>query len=282
MPTQTAYAQRLQTAIRNFHQAGNAAAIEALYILLDEFHGKDKAEYNREEINLVAACCCLLGKYREAHALLAGLEAKTRKEVKNMTTYECLAQTWGTRSEKKRPGASGKKRRYTLPVFRYCPDPLGSEIFKDDWSVQCESCGKETPVYYDGPFYSVEEVTYLCPKCIHNGKAAEKFNGEFQEDLLDDTGVTNPARKDEILHRTPGYTSWQGNFWPAHCDDYCAFAGYVGANEITELGIWDTLVNLTGMELEFLQETLTKDASLSGYLFRCLECGVYVLYADCD
>lgn len=37
------------------------------------------------------------------------------------------------------------------------------------------------------------------------------------------------------MYRTPGYVSWQGNNWVAHCSDYCAFiAMSVGVNYWSE------------------------------------------------
>ncbi len=41
---------------------------------------------------------------------------------------------------------------------------------------------KQTSVYYSGPFYCVDEVEHLCPWCIADGSAAEKFAGSFQDD----------------------------------------------------------------------------------------------------
>lgn len=62
-----------------------------------------------------------------------------------------------------------------LPFFKYYPDPLKTGEFETDETVTCECCGKETDVYYTGPFYSVEDIEYLCPECIANGKASKKY-----------------------------------------------------------------------------------------------------------
>ena len=51
-----------------------------------------------------------------------------------------------------------------LPFFKYHPNPLKTGTFETDKTVVCDCCGKETDVYYSGPFYSVEDVEYLCPK----------------------------------------------------------------------------------------------------------------------
>lgn len=44
-------------------------------------------------------------------------------------------------------------------------------------------------------------------------------------------------RLHELFHRTPGYISWQGEYWLACCDDYCAYIETVGTKELEEMGI---------------------------------------------
>lgn len=45
--------------------------------------------------------------------------------------------------------------------------------------TRCDCCEQQTSVYYSGPFYCVDEVEHLCPWCIADGSAAEKFAGSF-------------------------------------------------------------------------------------------------------
>ena len=93
-----------------------------------------------------------------------------------------------------------------------------------------------TDVWYTGPFYSQEDVGQFCPECIANGSAAEKFDGEFQ-DGTNVEEVSDPKKLDELIHRTPGYRAWQQEFWRAHCDDFCAFVGYVNWDDLVRMGI---------------------------------------------
>lgn len=67
-----------------------------------------------------------------------------------------------------------------LPLFKYHPKPLETGAFEQDKTVECDCCEQQTSVYYSGPFYCVDEVEHLCPWCIANGSAAEKFAGSFQ------------------------------------------------------------------------------------------------------
>ena len=126
--------------------------------------------------------------------------------------------------------------------FRYHPDPLKTGAFKNDKTVICDRCNKETNVYYTNPFYSVKEIYALCPDCIASGAAAEKFDGAFQDSESVDE-VSDPEKLDELVHRTPGYCGWQQEYWRAHCGDYCAYLGNVGARELRALGVLEEVLD---------------------------------------
>lgn len=167
--------------------------------------------------------------------------------------------------------------------FRYHPDPLKTGAFMNDKTVTCDCCGKQTYVYYTNPFYSVNEVNNLCPECIASGAAAEKFDGEFQDESSTDE-VSDPAKTDELIHRTPGYCGWQQEYWLAHCDDYCAFLGYPTWEDLEKTGI-DKEVEETyredicGIAFEDAREHIKVNGC---YLFRCLHCGKHFVYIDFD
>ena len=173
-----------------------------------------------------------------------------------------------------------------IPTFKYHPDPIATGAFNQGESCTCDCCGKETEIWYKSPFYSVERVKCLCPECIANGSAAEKFDGQFQDDCSVDE-VSDDKKLDELIHRTPGYHGWQQEYWPAHCDDYCAFIGYVGWADLVRLGIDKEIEEsygneINGWDIEMLKQNLVNGGSLQGYLFKCLHCGKYRLQIDCD
>lgn len=186
-----------------------------------------------------------------------------------------------------------------LPVFKYHPQPLETGVFSEDKTVTCACCQQPTNVYYTNPFYTQQDVDYLCPWCIADGAAAEKFGGSFQDETslegieseFDDegefTGFKNPwpeASVIELTERTPGYCGWQQEFWLAHCNDFCAFEGYVGWKEIADK--LDQFADLRadcdafGIDYEKLPEYLLDGGDCQGYLFRCLHCGKLRLWAD--
>lgn len=165
-----------------------------------------------------------------------------------------------------------------LPFFSYHPDPLktGAIIEKD--SV-CQICNLNTKYVYTGSFYSVNDIEVICPWCISNGKVVERFEGEFQNQASVDDGHTLD-QLDELTHRTPGYVAWQEAYWLRHCDDFCAFIGYVGWNEIKD--ITSELIDdieQSGFTLEELRG-FVNGGSLQGYLFKCLKCGSHRIHLD--
>ena len=168
--------------------------------------------------------------------------------------------------------------------FKYHPDPLKTGAFKDDKAEICDCCKKSTNIYYEGPFYSSEEVKHLCPTCISTGEASKKFDGEFQDPASCDK-VPKKEYVEELCRRTPGYRGWQQEYWLAHCDDFCAFIGYVGWNDLIEMGIDEQIekdyIENGDMNIEIIKKCVS-NGQLQGYLFQCLTCGQYRLYVDCD
>lgn len=178
-----------------------------------------------------------------------------------------------------------QERQTGLPHFRYHPNPLETGAFeKSEEGVICACCGARTYVFYQTPFYTEHDVEYLCPACIATSAAAKKFDGVFQDEECLDEGVDDPEKLDELIHRTPGYRAWQQEYWRAHCGDFCAFLGYVGAKELRELGVLEEVLENSPWS-EFQKELISKMVNggcVQGYLFQCLHCGTHLLWMDAD
>lgn len=179
-----------------------------------------------------------------------------------------------------------KKALYReVPEFKYYPDPEGTGAFGYARTVElCDCCGEYTDIYYKGPIYARGDVNYLCPNCIHSGKAAAALGCEFHDLAVCDK-VRNKTAAEELLRRTPNYRAWQQERWLAHCDDYCAFVGYVGWREIRRMGIAEQI------EADYIENgshdiaavrKMQNGGQMQGYLFRCLHCGDYRLYVDTE
>lgn len=174
-----------------------------------------------------------------------------------------------------------------IPKYKYHPNPIKTGALIQGAQRKCDCCNENTNIWYQSPFYTTHnDIECICPTCIANGMAASKFDGEFQDAASVDR-VSDPAKLDELIHRTPGYCGWQQEYWVAHCDDYCAFVGYVGWKEIVEMGIDDQIEKnynqeLNGFDINDVKKYMYNEGGMQGYLFRCLHCGEYFLYVDCD
>ncbi|MDO4696769.1 MAG: CbrC family protein [Neisseria sp.] len=121
----------------------------------------------------------------------------------------------------------------------------------------------------------------ICPKCFAYGMAAEKFDADSIQDAEE---IQNGAEKTkELFRRTPGFDSWQGEWWLAHCNDYCAFLGDTDNADLEKRGIVDEVyaeyAQQGRYDIELVRKYLGKNM-LSGYLFKCLHCGKHRLHVD--
>ena len=178
-----------------------------------------------------------------------------------------------------------------LPNFKYHPDPLGTGSVKPS-DVRCVCCNQRRGFIYTGPVYSLKELgNQLCPWCIADGSAHEKYDAEFTEH----GGVGSygfwdevPAEViQEVAWRTPGFSGWQQERWWTHCSDAAEYLGVAGEAQLEGAGP-DLIASLqedSGQEGESWEEYLEALKSGQGptaYLFRCRHCGRLGGYSDCD
>jgi uncharacterized protein CbrC (UPF0167 family) len=124
-----------------------------------------------------------------------------------------------------------------LPAFRYHPDPLATgAVVPGD--APCVCCGRARGWRYVGPVLTARAPsTPICPWCIADGTAARTLGAVFSDStaLIPPDGSPPPvslAVADEVLERTPGYVSWQGAQWRAHCGDACEFHGDASERDV--------------------------------------------------
>jgi uncharacterized protein CbrC (UPF0167 family) len=169
-----------------------------------------------------------------------------------------------------------------LPAFPYHPDPIGTGAVVNS-EAECASCGQARGYIYAGPVFAAEELQgRLCPWCIADGSAAERFEAQFT-DVLDDVPMD---RLLEITSRTPGFAAWQQERWLVHCGDGAAFLGAVGASELANhpealVGLQEDLAEWwPQVQIEEYVSTLSKEGQPTAYLFRCRSCGTHLAYSD--
>ena len=172
-----------------------------------------------------------------------------------------------------------------LPEFKYNPNALKLGIIKREHTT-CPVCEQEREFVYEGPFYSQDDAEGICPWCIKDGSAAEKYDGEFHDSASCDT-VDKEESLIELTTKTPGYSGWQQERWLSHCGDFCALKDYVGWKEIKDLKdeLEDDLEEIKsdyGLSQTELESSLVKHGSMQGYLFQCLRCGKHRLAVDTD
>jgi uncharacterized protein len=180
-----------------------------------------------------------------------------------------------------------------LPKFKYHPNAYQLEIFKKS-DRACQCCQQARGLIYDKTPYAIETLVAICPWCIADGSAAQKFDAEFIQDIEPPDGdfqkphTLNQSIVDELSYRTPGYVSWQGEYWLTHCDDGCEFHGDVQQNEL--LSLPEASLRLLRQEHPYLfgaNETIAdvnKDYFPAGdmalYKFVCRHCGFIRLHCD--
>ncbi len=173
-----------------------------------------------------------------------------------------------------------------LPSFRYHPDPVGTGAFERHRSP-CRSCGEVRGWVYAVVPSAVDDLRdALCPWCIADGRAAERFDATFTD--VDDApdGVSQRVL-DEVIRRTPGFAAWQAERWLFHCDDAAAFLGAAGWSELAHLpdAVESLRAEVTrwGWPAEVADDFVTSldvDGEPTAYLFRCLHCHTHLAYAD--
>lgn len=176
-----------------------------------------------------------------------------------------------------------------LPTFKYHPDPLASgSVVRSDAACRC--CGKSRGYIYAGPVYGEEDDLddALCPWCIADGTAAQKFDATFV-DAAAFGGDVPEATVTVISERTPGFSSWQSEQWPSCCGDATAFQEPLGIADIRAKHRELEMVTLSHIIYELgisggaatrLLESLHRDHGPTAFAFRCLGCGEAKVYVD--
>ena len=177
----------------------------------------------------------------------------------------------------------------TPPTFFYNPNAYVLGIIEKE-RIECQCCGQEREFRYTGNLYSKTSVSQLCPWCIADGSAVEKYAGSFTADFEglnpnpDEPGILlSEASVEQVSCRTPGYASWQDDVWLGHCGEACIFLGYVGSKELTP--IWEEVradAIGSGWGEENIRQYMHKDGDMTGYLFQCQHCGQHRLHVDAN
>jgi uncharacterized protein len=175
-----------------------------------------------------------------------------------------------------------------LPSFRFHPDPIRSgSVFESD--AKCRRCKKSRGYIYTGPVYSEEELDdSICPWCIADGSAHEKFDATFIDTEAFPDGIS-PEIIDEIACRTPGFSCWQNEQWLTCCGGAMAFLEPAGIQEIRQRyprldgNLMSYIVyelKISGGAAKRMLESLNRDSGPTAYVFQCRQCDVQNAFVD--
>jgi len=118
-----------------------------------------------------------------------------------------------------------------LPPFPYHRDPMASGSIRES-NDECECCGQSRGVLYKGVVYSRKSIKSLCPWCIADGSAAEKYDASFFDADFCDGDLKRVELSDEWHRRVFGHTIGFATFnpigWWVHCGEP---AEYITRNE---------------------------------------------------
>lgn len=171
-----------------------------------------------------------------------------------------------------------------LPIFKYHPDPIATGAIKAS-DVLCQCCGQARGFVYTSRLYSSNKVDAICPWCIADGSAAEKFKGMFSDDFpLIRAGVANDII-DEVTHRIPGFNSWQQEVWLSCCEDACEFHGDLPAIELQDMDIDAFAAAFSGWrptaaKFDAFKRHYQPGGNPAIYKWVCRHCGKVQHYAD--
>lgn len=173
-----------------------------------------------------------------------------------------------------------------LPFFKYHPNPIETENIKASEDV-CLCCNRKRGFIYQASIYTKLDLEgSVCPWCISDGSAAEKFEAVFSDDYpLIKNEITEEIIR-EVVERTPGFITWQQEVWLTHCKDVCEFHGDLSKKEAKELDesaikkfcVENHLNEDDGKEIIQYYE---KGGNPAIYKFVCRHCGEIKLYTDC-
>jgi uncharacterized protein CbrC (UPF0167 family) len=174
-----------------------------------------------------------------------------------------------------------------LPQFKYHPAALTTGSIAPSDEV-CEVYGTVRGYVYRGGTCGLRELTTVCPWCIADDSAHEKFGVEFTDRALiggGDWETVSGQIADEVAFRTPGFSGWQQERWFTHCGDAAEFLGPMGKEELERVG--PEAVDVVRAESAYdatqwksYYNSLDAQRGPTAYLFKCRHCGKLGGYSD--
>jgi hypothetical protein len=110
------------------------------------------------------------------------------------------------------------------------------------------------------------------------------FNDSTIYPVSESTLQLSAEDQDLVEHRTPGFTTWQGNHWLMYCGRACVYLGEADAADLR--GGWAGAIPSMFAGEERLQkeifENIRRGGSPCAYVFQRQGCQTLVGNWDCD
>jgi uncharacterized protein len=186
-----------------------------------------------------------------------------------------------------------------LPAFRYHPDPVATgNVVARTADFVCGVCELPRDCAYIGPYGSPDahfaNGDEICPWCIADGSAAQKWGASFIEPTYLSAVALGQMSADalfELEFRTPSFLCVQQEHWLDHHGEASAYLGPVGVEGYRELPAeaQAAVRNAAGddprrplADGDFVLRLRADGEGPTGYLFRCLYCDRYDAFVATD
>ena len=145
----------------------------------------------------------------------------------------------------------------SFPLFTYHPKPIETGSVKISENI-CEVCNEKRGYVIVPTMYCEENVENICPWCVADGRAVEKFNGDFVSNI-DNYEILTKEVIEEICTKTVSFSSYQEEEWLTHCNDGCEFHGLAKVEDIKKISDAETKIliensSLTVEDIESLKK----------------------------
>ena len=174
----------------------------------------------------------------------------------------------------------------TFPLFRYHPDPIASGSVAES-QTECLCCEQKRGFIYKGPVHAEDTLdNKICPWCIADGQAAEKFEAVFTEEAGIGEDELAIETQEKVARRTPGFAARHEERWLSCCNDAAAFLGPMGYDELKKFGpeAAAAVKEVSGLDdakwIDFFR-SLRRDEAPTAFVFQCLHCSAIKAYTDC-
>jgi uncharacterized protein CbrC (UPF0167 family) len=164
------------------------------------------------------------------------------------------------------------------PFFRFHPGAYERGVFVES-DDQCDVCSRPGVWLYDGIVYTTGEAPLVCARCIADGKLATFIGEDFSLHDTDLEEEVDETVADEVMMRTPGFSSFNAFTWPVRGGQPLTYFGHG-----EEPHVWADPAAVEAVKAAFEAETgeTVDGPTPHALVFRDLAGTGYVAVVDLD